>query len=97
MIEQFVYSECKSVTAVFRTCELRSKWRPTFHLITRLSSKHGGLTQRACLTLGRALSLGRLMYGFPAYEFRACHVQDLDVLFKCLLIAWSQGFLTTPE
>lgn len=76
---------CNSPNAWIR--QLRSTWRPTLHLITRMSNKYGGVTQRTCLTLGRAIGLGRLTYGFPAYEFSTRHVKDLQILYRSLVRA----------
>lgn len=65
--------------------ELRRKWKPMLKLIERLSNKHGGANQKACLTMARAVAIGTLAYGAPVYELNKTNTKHIQVLHRATL------------
>lgn len=55
------------------------------HIISRMSNKYGGAQQAACITLARAVALGRLLYGAPVYTLSNSHKKQLAVLHRATL------------
>lgn len=57
------------------------------HLIKRLSNKCGGAQQSSCVPLARAVAIGALAYGAPAYDFSKTNLKSLRTLHRATLRA----------
>lgn len=55
------------------------------HTIRRLSNKYGGATQKATLTMARAVTVSTLTYGALAYELNKTRTKALQVLRRATL------------
>lgn len=64
---------------------LKQKWKCLLHTIRRLSNKYGGATQKATLTMTRAVTVSTLTYGALAYELNKSHTRALQVLHRATL------------